>query len=74
MLRNKVRKVREAWVRKDKLGQSKELPFVARNDTPRNKVWVVKNHDGNHATLDMPSSFHTLHDQFSSELRVSLHV
>ena len=74
MLRKKVRKVRKAWVRKDKLGQSKEFSFVARNDTPSGKVWVVKNHDRNHVTLDSPSNFHTLHDKFSSELRVSLHV
>ena len=74
MLRRKVRKVREVWIRKDKLDQLKRTPFVARNDTPINKVWVVKNHDRSHATLDIPSSFHNLHDHFSSELRVSLHV
>ena len=74
LLRKKVRKTREVWICKDKLDQSKESPFVARNDAPRNKVWVVKNHGENHVKLYMPLNFHTLHDYFSSELRVSLHV
>ena len=74
MLRKKVRKVRKVWVRNDKLDQSKDFSFVARNDTPSGKVWVVKNHDRNHVTLNSPSNFHTLHDKFSSELCVSLHV
>ena len=74
MLRWRVRKVRKVWIRKDKLDQTKVLPFVARNDTPSGKVWVVKNHNGGHVKLDTLSSFHKLHDHFSSELRVSLHV
>ena len=74
MIRKKVRKVNKVWICKDKLDQTKESPFVARNDTPKNKLWVVKSHDEGHVKLDIPSSFHTLHEYFSSELRVSLHV